>query len=62
MSDEPPRRPNGEVASLALAMAALGEEIVDHVPGLGAELVITPTRVVVIRQGTYFRPRNGVRS
>jgi hypothetical protein len=62
MSDEPPQRPNGEVGSSVLAMAALGEEIVDYVPGLGAELVITPTRVVVVRQGAHFRPRNGVRS
>jgi hypothetical protein len=62
MSDAPPHGPREVVASSTFAMAALGEEVVDHVPGLGATLVVTPTRAVVVRQGAHFRPRNGVRS
>ena len=43
-------------------MVQLGEEVVDHVQGLGATLVVTPTRAVVVRQGAHFRPISGVRS
>jgi hypothetical protein len=62
MSHEPLHGPSGETASSMLAMSGLGAEVVDHVPGLGATLAITPTRVVVVRQGAHFRPRTGVRS
>jgi hypothetical protein len=45
-----------------LAVSLLGEPVVDEVPGLGATLLLTATRVVVVRQGAHFRPRNGVRA
>jgi hypothetical protein len=31
------------------------------VDGLGAVLVVTATRAILVRQGAHFRPRNGVR-
>ena len=43
-------------------MAGLGEDVLDQVSGLGATLIITPTRVVLVRQGAQYRPRSGVRS
>ena len=45
-----------------LSVSELGEPVVDEVAGLGATLLLTPTRVVVVRQGAHFRPRNGVRA
>jgi hypothetical protein len=45
-----------------LATAADGEPVVDHVEGLGATLVVTATRAIMVRQGAHFRPRNGVRN
>jgi hypothetical protein len=63
MSDEPPPEPaSGDPGSPNPAMAGLGEEVVDQVSGLGAKLIITPTRAVLIRQGAQYRPRSGVRS
>ena len=43
-------------------MAGVGKEIVDHVSGLGATLVLTRTHAVLIREGAHFRPRSGVRT
>lgn len=63
MSDEPPPGPaNGELASSDPPMAGRGEDVVDQVTGLGATLILTPTRAVLIRQGAQYRPRSGVRS
>jgi hypothetical protein len=63
MDDEsPPGPPVGDPDPSALALSGLGEAIVDRVRGLGATLVVTPTRLVVIRDGAHFRPRNGVRA
>jgi hypothetical protein len=63
MGDEPPPRPaRRDPASSNPSMAGLGEDVVDQVSGLGATLIITPTRVVLIRQGAQYRPRSGVRS
>ena len=62
MRNQLPRPNGGDLDASTLSIAELGEEVVDHVQGLGATLVITPTRAVVVRQGAHFRPRNGVRS
>ena len=58
----PPRPTSSDLDSSFLAMAGLGKDIVDHVSGIGATLVITRSHAVVIRDGAHFRPRNGVRS
>ncbi len=52
----------GDITPAVLAALEPGEEIVDLLPGLGASLVVTSARVMVIREGTHFRPRNGIRS
>jgi hypothetical protein len=58
----PPRPTSTDLESSVLAKAGLGKDIVDHVSGIGATLVITRTHAVVIRDGAHFRPRNGVRA
>ena len=58
----PPSPIRGDLDSSVLARAGLGEDIVDHVSGIGATLVVTRTHAVVIRDGAHFRPRNGVRA
>jgi len=45
----------------ALLAAAGGETVLHHVEGVGAALIVTATRAIVVRQGAHFRPRNGVR-
>lgn len=63
MGDETPPRPTSEdPESAILAMAGVGKDIVDHVSGLGATLIITRTHAVVVREGAHFRPRSGVRA
>ena len=63
MGDEPPPRPaHGDLGPSNTQMAGLGEDVVDQVPGLGATLIITPTRAVLVRHGAQHRPRSGVRS
>jgi hypothetical protein len=63
MDDRPRPRLTGTENDYAfLAASASGEPVVDHVEGLGATLVLTATRAIVVRQGAHFRPRNGVRS
>jgi hypothetical protein len=63
MDDRPPPRLTGTETDYAfLAATASGEPVVDHVEGLGATLVLTATRAIVVRQGAHFRPRNGVRA
>jgi hypothetical protein len=63
MDDRPRPRLTGSDNDYAfLAASASGEPVVDHVEGLGATLVLTATRAIVVRQGAHFRPRNGVRS
>jgi hypothetical protein len=59
MGDESPPRPTN---AAVLAMAGVSKDIVDHVSGVGAMLVITQTHAVVIREGAHFRPRSGVRA
>ena len=39
-----------------------GESVLDHVVGLGATLIVTPTQLILVRQGAHFRPRTGVRA
>ncbi len=63
MGDEtPPGPPSGDPGSSNPPIAGLDEDVVDQVPGLGATLILTPTRAVLIRQGAQYRPRSGVRS
>jgi hypothetical protein len=63
MGDESPPRPTSmDLESSILAMAGLGKDVLDHVSGVGATLVITRTHAVVIRDGAHFRPRSGVRA
>jgi hypothetical protein len=63
MSDEPPPDPaGGDLASSNPPTAGIDEAVVDEVSGLGAKLIITPTRAVLIRQGAQYRPRSGIRS
>ena len=40
----------------------LGEPTLDWVDGVGATLVVTPTRIVVLRDGSERRPRSGLRA
>jgi hypothetical protein len=62
MDERPSRKPTSpELDYDFLATAADGEPVVDHVEGLGATLVVTATRAIVVRQGAHFRPRSGVR-
>ena len=42
--------------------SAAPEPLLDHVAGIGATLILTATRVIVVRQGAHFRPRSGVRA
>jgi hypothetical protein len=63
MDDRPrPRLTGTESDYDFLAASASGEPVLDHVEGLGATLVLTATRAIVVRQGAHFRPRNGVRA
>ena len=63
MGDETPPGPaSGDPGSSNPPIAGLDEDVVDQVPGLGATLILTPTRAVLIRQGAQYRPRSGVRS
>jgi hypothetical protein len=63
MGDEsPPRQADADLEPSILALAGVGKDILDHVSGLGATLVITRTHAVVIRDGAHFRPRSGVRA
>lgn len=63
MGDEgPPELAGGDLGSSNPTLAKLGEDVLDQVVGLGATLIITPTRAVLVRQGAQYRPRSGVRS
>jgi hypothetical protein len=39
-----------------------GEVVTAVLPGVGASLVATNQRVVIVREGADFRPRNGIQS
>jgi len=63
MGDEPPPKPaSRDLGPSNPPIAGLDEDVVDQVSGLGATLILTPTRAVLIRQGAQYRPRSGVRS
>jgi hypothetical protein len=63
MTEAPAQRPHDvDGASSVWAAAAGDEAVVDIVEGLGASLVVTRTRVIVVRQGAHFRPRSGIRA
>ena len=63
MGDEEPQQlASGDPDWSNPALATLGEDLLDQVEGLGATLILTPTRAVLVRQGAQYRPRSGVRS
>jgi hypothetical protein len=63
MRDEPPPNPRSRPPeSPMLTMVGLGEEVVDHLLALGALLVLTSTRVLVVQEGARIRQRNEIRS
>ena len=39
-----------------------GEEPLDQVAGVGATLIVTATRVAIVRDGANLRPRSGLRA
>jgi hypothetical protein len=60
--DHPPHgKPIRESQEPAFPTAAAGETVLEQVRGLGATLMVTTSRVIVIRQGAHFRPRSGIR-
>ena len=62
MDDRPLRKPNtADRDDDVVTTAVAGETVTDQVEGLGAILLLTPTRAILVRQGAHFRPRNGVR-
>jgi hypothetical protein len=64
MDDRPRAKPISldQTQAFVAAAAAAAETILGQVEGLGATLVVTATRVIVVRQGAHFRPRSGVRA
>ena len=54
-------KPIRERQEAAFPTTAAGETVLEQVRGLGATLMVTTSRVIVIRQGAHFRPRSGIR-
>jgi hypothetical protein len=61
MDNPPQEKPIRESPEPAFLTAAAGETVLEQVRGLGATLMVTTSRVIVIRQGAHFRPRSGIR-
>ena len=52
-----------ESARLTLEHALDEDERIDMTaPAVGSELVLTDRRLIVVREGAYYRPRSGIRS
>jgi hypothetical protein len=63
VDDRPnPRGSRQDAERAFLVRSASPEPLLDQVSGIGATLLLTETRVIVVRQGAHFRPRTGVRS
>jgi hypothetical protein len=67
MSDTPPRWTPDDPLSVAArdaltAMLEWGERIDREASAVGAHLLLTDRRLVVVRDGFDFRPRSGIRS
>ncbi len=43
------------------AILATGEEITHLVPAIGCVIALTPRRLLIVREGSSFRPKTGVR-
>jgi hypothetical protein len=43
------------------AILAKGEEITHLVPAIGCVIALTPRRLLIVREGSSFRPKTGVR-
>jgi hypothetical protein len=52
--------PGGAAGQLRAALAA-GERITHVVPAIGCVLALTDRRLLVLREGSAFRPKTGVR-
>ena len=55
-------RPAGEAHGALAAILEPGEPIERDVPAIGAHLMLTDRRLVVVRDGFSFRPATGIRS
>jgi hypothetical protein len=67
MSDTPPWGTPDDPLSIAArkALTALlepGERIDREAPAVGAHLLLTDRRLVIVRDGFEFRPRSGIRT
>ena len=62
MTDPNARAALSEMDRAGLIRSAAPEPLLGHVAGIGATLIVTDTRVIVVRQELIFRPRSGVRA
>lgn len=51
----------GTAASRLRAILTKGEEITHLVPAIGCVIALTPRRLLIVREGSSFRPKTGVR-
>ena len=56
----PGAHPDSAVSRLR-AILAKGEEITNLVPAIGCVIALTPRRLLIVREGSSFRPKTGVR-
>ena len=54
-------RPLPALPRISALEALVGETMLESVAGVGSSLAVTPTRVVVIRDGAERRPKTGLR-
>ncbi len=53
--------PPGTAATLSGALES-GEEVTHAVPAIGCTIALTTRRLIIIRDGSAFRPKSGVRT
>jgi hypothetical protein len=61
--DSPRRDPHNPDSAAARLQAALdeGETVTHEVPAIGCLIALTANRLLVVREGSAFRPKTGVR-